>query len=219
MLQNKNLRGKFTRTRVLSLLLAAVLITSLAGCAAGSSGSSGSASSSVSSSASGPQNTSASSAGDTSEFVPDPSLPGEYQYALKEAWNYAQDLVSKTATFHHLTERLTLPEEVAQYAIDNIGVDWNEVALKRAKFLCDRKHMSKDWLQDFMVSTFLTFTPEEAQYAMDHLDVDWNDVALARAKFYRNTMGLSDDVIRAQLTGPYVRFTEEEANYAIQHLN
>ena len=63
------------------------------------------------------------------------------------------------------------PQDAAQYAIDNLKVDYKEQALKSAKNYMDTMPMSNDELYEQLTSEHgEKFTPEEAQYAIDNLD-------------------------------------------------
>lgn len=60
--------------------------------------------------------------------------------------------------------------EAAQYAIDNLHVDWNANALAKAKSYENNMAMSPNAIYDQLVSEYgEKFTPEEAQYAIDNL--------------------------------------------------
>jgi len=61
-------------------------------------------------------------------------------------------------------------EEAAQYAVDNIEVDYNEQALKSAESYQEDMDMSPDAIYDQLASDDgEKFTDEEAQYAVDNL--------------------------------------------------
>lgn len=61
--------------------------------------------------------------------------------------------------------------DAAQYAIDNVKVNWNEQALKSAKNYMKISPMSIEQLRDQLTSDAgEKFTPEEAQFAIDNLD-------------------------------------------------
>ena len=63
-----------------------------------------------------------------------------------------------------------LPEE-AQYAIDNLEVDWNENALISAKNYANLMSMSLDAIHDQLISEYGgQFTNEEADYAITHIN-------------------------------------------------
>ncbi|KWZ77453.1 hypothetical protein HMPREF3200_01446 [Anaerococcus tetradius] len=63
------------------------------------------------------------------------------------------------------------PAEAAQYAIDNVKVDYKEQALKAAKNYLDMMPMSDEELKQQLTSDAGDkYTEEEAQYAIDNLD-------------------------------------------------
>ena len=81
--------------------------------------------------------------------------------------------MSKTGIYDQLTseygEKFTV--EAAQYAIDNITVDWRENALKKAKLYQETMSMSPAAIYDQLTSEYgEKFTAEEAQYAIDNLN-------------------------------------------------
>lgn len=91
----------------------------------------------------------------------------EFQNALSSANNY---LDYSSFSKEGLKEQLIFeqfPEDAAQYAIDNVKVDWNEQALKTAKSYLDYSSFSNADLQDQLV--YDKFTPEQAQYAINNL--------------------------------------------------
>lgn len=98
----------------------------------------------------------------------------EYQNALKTAENYLQTFpFSKQGLLEQLTSEhgSKFPQDAAQYAIDNLKVDYKEQALKSAKNYMDTMPMSNDELYEQLTSEHgEKFTPEEAQYAIDNLD-------------------------------------------------
>lgn len=62
------------------------------------------------------------------------------------------------------------PEEAAQYAIDNLEVDYKENALEKAKTYANDMDMSNDGIYDQLTSSYgEKFTQEQAQYAVDNL--------------------------------------------------
>ena len=67
-----------------------------------------------------------------------------------------------------LVEQEKFTEESAQYAIDNLEVDWKEQALEQAKVNQGITSSSKEKLKDLLIN-YEKFTEEEAQYAVDHL--------------------------------------------------
>ncbi len=150
-------------------------------------------------------------------------VPTEYKSALKKAISYSEMMyMSKAAIYNQLTSEYgeQFTEEAAQYAMDNIEVDWNANALAKAKDYSDSMYMSKEGIYDQLVSEYgEQFTEEEARYAVENLDADWNLNALKKAESYQETMSMSPAAIYDQLISEYgEKFTEEEAQYAIDNL-
>ena len=109
-----------------------------------------------------------------SENKVEDNIPTEYKSALRKAKLYADTMnMSKTGIYDQLTseygEKFTV--EAAQYAIDNITVDWKENALKKAKSYQETMSMSPAAIYDQLTSEYgEKFTAEEAQYAIDNLN-------------------------------------------------
>ena len=62
------------------------------------------------------------------------------------------------------------PEDAAQYAVDNVVVDWNEEALEAALAYREMMGMSNAGLHDQLTSEYGDqFTDEEADYAIANL--------------------------------------------------
>ena len=100
-------------------------------------------------------------------------VPEEYKSALEKAKSYTDEMNLSKA---RLYEMLTVSDyynhyfsaEAAQYAVDNVGVDWKESALKRAKLY--RKAVSLPTEGIYNELTAMEYTEEEIQYAIDNLD-------------------------------------------------
>ena len=109
-----------------------------------------------------------------SENKVEDNIPTEYKSALRKAKLYADTMnMSKAGLYDQLTseygEKFTA--EAAQYAIDNITVDWKENALKKAKLYQETMSMSPAAIYDQLTSEYgEKFTAEEAQYAIDNLN-------------------------------------------------
>ena len=109
-----------------------------------------------------------------SENKVEDNIPTEYKSALRKAKIYADTInMSKAGIYDQLTseygEKFTV--EAAQYAIDNITVDWKENALKKAKSYQETMSMSPAAIYDQLTSEYgEKFTAEEAQYAIDNLN-------------------------------------------------
>ena len=111
---------------------------------------------------------------DKAEVKVEDNIPTEYKSALRKAKSYSDIMnMSKAGIYKQLTseygEKFT--PEAAQYAIDNLEVDWKENALKKAKSYQETMAMSPSAIYDQLISEYgEQFTPEEAQYAVDNLD-------------------------------------------------
>ncbi|MCC3289810.1 Ltp family lipoprotein [Arthrobacter sp. zg-Y1110] len=98
----------------------------------------------------------------------DPSVPKEYQEVMQSAQGFTYMSLSKADMIDKLVYTGYSPEE-AQYAVDNLGVDFKEHALKKAQEY-------KEWgdspeeIHHMLVSEYgEKFTPEEADYAIQNL--------------------------------------------------
>lgn len=161
---------------------------------------------------------------DTNEdAVVEDNVPTEYKSALNKAYDYAEVMhMSKKGIYNQLTSEYgeQFTEEAAQYAMDNIDVDWKANALAKAKDYSETMHMSKKGIYDQLVSEYgEQFTEDEAQYAVDNLEADYKANALQKAKDYQSTMDMSPAAIYDQLISEYgEQFTKDEAQYAIDNL-
>ena len=81
--------------------------------------------------------------------------------------------MSKQGIFDQLTSEYggQFPIEAAQYAIDNLEIDYNENALETARVYYEELNMSKESIRDQLTSAYgARFTQDEADYAIEHLD-------------------------------------------------
>ena len=101
-------------------------------------------------------------------------IPTEYKSALKQAKTYSEMMnMSKAGIYDQLISEYggQFTEEAAQYAIDNLEVDWKENALKTAENYQETMAMSPKAIYDQLISEYgEKFTEEEAQYAIDNLE-------------------------------------------------
>lgn len=101
-------------------------------------------------------------------------VPVEYKNALRKGQLYADTMyMSKAAIYDQLTSEYgeQFPADAAQYAVDNLDVDWNANALEKAKTYQETMSMSKSAIYDQLTSEYgEQFTAEQAQYAIDHLE-------------------------------------------------
>ncbi|OIJ35165.1 hypothetical protein BK826_08845 [Rothia kristinae] len=109
----------------------------------------------------------------SSDSSTDDGVPQEYRSALTKAETYVDMMhMSQQGVYEQLTSEYgeKFSAEAAQYAIENLDVDWNEVALKKAEDYQKEMAMSPDSIYDQLTSDFgEKFTPEQARYAVDHL--------------------------------------------------
>lgn len=98
-------------------------------------------------------------------------VPAEFRSALKKAESYIRTMpMSKDGLYDQLTSEFDqFSPESAQYAVDTVEADWNELALKKAQSYQETMSMSPAAIYDQLVSSFEQFTPEQAQYAIDNL--------------------------------------------------
>jgi len=102
------------------------------------------------------------------------TVPREYRAALTKAQLYADTMhMSKAGIYDQLTSEYgeQFPADAAQYAIDNLEVNWKENALKKAQEYAELMSMSDADIYDQLISEHgEKFTKEEAQYAIDNLE-------------------------------------------------
>lgn len=107
------------------------------------------------------------------EEAPADDVPAEHAAALASAQSYIEmSGFSKAGLFDQLTSEYgeQFPEDAAQYAVDNLDVDWNEQALRSAESYREMD-MSNAAIADQLASEFgEQFTQEQADYAVAHLD-------------------------------------------------
>ncbi|MCR6546870.1 Ltp family lipoprotein [Dehalobacterium formicoaceticum] len=100
-------------------------------------------------------------------------VPREFKNALKSAQNYVNIMpFSKEGLYDQLTSEYgdQYPAEAAQYAIENVQVDYNEEALEAAKNYQKIMPMSDQELFDQLTSEHGdNYTDSQAQYAIDNL--------------------------------------------------
>ncbi|MBP3951139.1 Ltp family lipoprotein [Bacillus suaedae] len=100
-------------------------------------------------------------------------VPREFQNALRSAQNYVDIMpFSEKGLFEQLTSEYgdQYPDDAAQYAIENVEVDYNEEALEAAKTYQEISPMSDQQLLDQLASEYGDqYTKEQAQYALENL--------------------------------------------------
>ncbi len=107
------------------------------------------------------------------EEEPEDNVPREHRNALDSAKNYIDIMAfSEKGLYNQLTSEYgeQYPEEAAQYAIENIQVDYNLEALESALNYQEVMPMSDKELFNQLTSEYgEQFTEEQAQYAIDNL--------------------------------------------------
>lgn len=113
----------------------------------------------------------------------------------------------------------TATKTVKKKQADKVPVEYQN-ALKKAETYSDLMHMSKQAIDDQLVSKDGDkFKEDAAYYAMTHLKADWNRNALKKANSYQDDQSMSNEAIKEQLTSEYgEKFTEEQSDYAVGHL-
>ena len=103
--------------------------------------------------------------------VEEEAVPMGHKQALKSAESYLEhSSFSKKGLFRQLTSEYGagFTEEEAQYAIDNVEVDWKEEAVESAESYLEHSSFSKNELLNQLISEYgAGFTEEEAQYAVE----------------------------------------------------
>jgi hypothetical protein len=109
-----------------------------------------------------------------SSVTPSASVPSDYISALNKAQSYSSWMyMSKAGLYEQLTSEYgeKFSTEAAQYAIDNLHVDYNNNALEKARSYRDDMDMSPEEIREQLTSEYgEKFTPEEADYAIQHLN-------------------------------------------------
>lgn len=102
-----------------------------------------------------------------------PTVPTEYISALASAETYGTTMnMSKAGIYDQLISENgeKFSKESAQYAVDNVKIDYNANALKSAETYQKTMNMSPSAIYDQLISSAGDkFTPSQAQYAKDNL--------------------------------------------------
>ena len=154
------------------------------------------------------------------EQSPADDVPREYRNALRSAQQYVD---FSSFSYAKLYDQLTseygsgYAADAAQYAVDNIDVDWNAEALESAQSYVDFSGFSYAGLYDQLTSEYgEKFPAEQAQYAVDNVDVDWNAEAVESAESYLDFMPMSPTELYNQLVSPHgEEYTAEQAQHAV----
>ena len=99
----------------------------------------------------------------------DANVSAEFKNAVKKAQSYDKTVhLSREGMKTQLVNFDKFPEDAADYAVENAGIDWNKAAIEKAKSYQSTVGMSNDGLKQ-QLTTFEKFTEEEAQYAIDNM--------------------------------------------------
>lgn len=105
--------------------------------------------------------------------VTEPEIPTEYISALQKAEDYSNIMhMSKQGIYDQLVSEYgeKFSAEAAQYAVDNLQVDFRINALEKAKEYQETMSMSPEAIRDQLTSEYgEKFTQEEADYAIANL--------------------------------------------------
>ncbi|MBZ2079710.1 Ltp family lipoprotein [Streptococcus parasanguinis] len=147
-------------------------------------------------------------------LFPPTLLDPDYTYAYEKAKSWSKKHLSQQQIKIYLTKYDRYSEDVTQYALNKLNVDWKEQALLKAKYY-QEFHYSKEKLIELLVNLDL-FTQEEADYAIEQGHFDWKEEAVKKAESYANSGKITKERLLKILV-EYRKFTQEEAEYAIEH--
>ncbi len=141
----------------------------------------------------------------------EPGMTNEQKNALEQADQY---LAFTNFSHDGLVEQLEYEgysHDVAVFAADNCGADWNAQAVNTAKGYLEISAFSYEGLYDQLI--FEKFTEEQARHGVDNCEADWNEQAVKKAASYLELMPFSRDKLIGQLE--YEGFTHEQAVHGV----
>ena len=147
-------------------------------------------------------------------LFPPTLLDPDYTYAYEEAKSWSKKHLSQQQIKIYLTKYDRYSEDVTQYALNKLNIDWKEQALLKAKSY-QEFHYSKEKLVWQLINVE-RFTQEEADYAIEQGHFDWKEEAVKQAESSANGGNISKERLLKILV-EYRKFTQEEAKYAIEH--
>jgi septal ring-binding cell division protein DamX len=172
-IKNEKKKNWFVRHKVLTVILALIVLGIISSATNGSKFSNSTTNSNSTDSTSSKTEDKKSEPTPTSENKK-PDAPVEYTSALYQATTYANTMhLSKQGVYDQLVSQYggKFSPEAAQYAIDNVKADWNANALAQAKTYQNTMHLSPAAVRDQLVSAYGgKFTAAEADYAIAHLN-------------------------------------------------
>ncbi len=145
----------------------------------------------------------------------DPEITENQQKALNFAKNWlAMDYgYSKTSLISELKLN-GISYDDARYAAEHCDADWNQEALKSAKFNLEYYSYSRIGLIR-LLKYYTGYTYAEASYGVDNCGADWNKQALKSAEDYLDSFGISKSVLEELLQTD--GFKNAEVEYAFEH--
>ena len=103
----------------------------------------------------------------------------ELKAALEKAKSYDKSLyLSGMEMKNKLMHEEDFSEKAALYAIENVGIDWKEVALEKANSYSKSELVSRTLLYEKLRS----FNQSEREYAISKADIDWKKDAIEKTK-------------------------------------
>ena len=114
------------------------------------------------------------------------------------------------------SEGYTHEQAVHGVSVAAEGVDWNEMAARRAAFYLKSSAFSEKGLIKQLESDRVAFTHEQAVYGAKAAgaDVDWNEMAVKRARVILENSSISENGLIRQLESDTLGYTHEQALYA-----
>ncbi len=104
-------------------------------------------------------------------------------------------------------------KEDATYGVDNCGADWNEQAVKHAKWWIEEHDHHISYMGTIHdLAQIADFTLEEATYGADNCGIDWKKQA---AELAMECKASGDTYNEAVSYLEYVGFTPEEVEYGV----
>ena len=119
-------------------------------------------------------------------FILTGSVRADKDEALQTAKNYLDSMPFSRTALEELLLFSGYSFEEAEYAVDNSGADWKEMAAQSAAFYLSSTDYSKNGLIRQLESAAEGYTHEEAVYGVEKAgkDVNWFEMAERRAAFY-----------------------------------
>ncbi len=140
------------------------------------------------------------------------SLTTEQRNALGSASNYLNYMPFSYSGLIQQLEFEGYSNEVATYAADHCGADWNQQALKSGKnYLNSGQGFSQSGLYNQL--EFEGYTSDQASYGVNHCGANWNDEAVKSAKNYTHFSDFSRQGLIDQLM--FEGYTQAQAEYGV----